>query len=65
LPIFPAPAAAAWRRGILLSINESGSACFQETLLLLKDLRRLQRNHPRNLINDCQSLIKRPAMKQP
>jgi hypothetical protein len=40
-------------------INEPGSACFQETLLLLKDLRRLQSNHPRNLINDCQSLIKR------
>jgi len=42
-------------------IDEPGNACFQEAFLLLKDLRRLQRNHLRNLINDCQSLIKRYA----
>ena len=45
-----------------LSINEPGSACFQEAFLLLKDLRRPQGSTPKNVINHWQSLIKRSAV---
>jgi hypothetical protein len=40
-------------------INKPESACFQEQWLTPKDWHRTKGNHPRNLINDCQSMIKR------
>ena len=46
-------------------INEPGNACFREPWLSSKDCRRSQGIHPLKVINDCQSLIKRSAMKSP
>jgi len=40
-------------------INEPGSFRFQGAVLPAKDLRRSSQDHPLNLINDWQSLIKR------
>jgi hypothetical protein len=40
-------------------INQPGNVCFRELSLTPKDLHRLPGSNPPNVINDCQSLIKR------